>query len=152
MAALDEMVKNPPLYEIPGPDGPITQKWRGMPKVTDMIETMISLRDEQKRDAVRQRQEKERQEWKQMEERRRKHPEEFFGNANLAEDVERLLGVRGMPKVKVAMTDRVDRYGLPEVEVVSPILSNDELAKRKLEQMKQQFAEYQQKKAETDRA
>lgn len=147
-AALDEIVKNPPLYEVPGPDGPITQKWRGMPKVTDLIETMLSLRDERKRKVVRQRQEKERQEWKQMEERRRKHPEEFFGNANLAKDVERLLGARGMPKVDVAMTDRVDRYGLPEVEAVSPILSNEELARRRLERMKQQFAEHQQKKTE----
>jgi hypothetical protein len=78
-AAITNMIKNPPLYEVDGPDGPITQKWRGMPKITDVIETMLALRAARSREAVKAREERQRLEQMELAKRRQEHPEEFMG-------------------------------------------------------------------------
>jgi hypothetical protein len=159
VAALDEMVRNPPLYEVPGPDGPITQKWRGMPKLPDLMETMLSLRSKSAREAYRRREEEQRQEQQRLEQRRTEHPEEFFGWNDLVktfkEKLPELKTARGwdgveapaiccMPEVLVSPVGG----GSDEVEPISPVLLNDDLAQRRIDQMKRDFFEHQAKLAE----
>lgn len=141
--AVTEMIKNPPLFEVPGPDGPITQKWRGMPKLPDLIETMLDLRSKRAREERTERQEREQEEWRELEKRRMEHPEEFFGMGDLAKLIQ--PGFAAMPHVSVASTGGVDKYGGPEVEPVSPILANDDLARQRVQQMKADLARHQEK-------
>lgn len=163
-AAVTEMIKNPPLFEVPGPNGPVTQKWRGMPKLPDLIETMLDLRSRRVGEARREAEQKRQEEWREMEQRRQEHPEEFFGWA----DVVKFLKEQGLPRTKnsqrhaqieagygaipTAMcmpevhmqpTGETDRYGLAEMVEVSPILSNDQVAEQRRQELKRQFEEHQ---------
>lgn len=145
-AAVTEMIKNPPLYEVPGPDGPLTQKWRGMPKLPDLIETMLSLRSKRVHAAWLQRDEERKEEQRRLEKRREEHPEEFFG----WDDV-----IRTFTEIKPEADLTSDRNGalVPgktmepvSIEPVSPVLLNDDLARRRIDQMKADFDNHQQKK------
>lgn len=130
VAALDEMVRNPPLYEVPGPDGPVTQKWRGMPKLPDLIETMLALRSKAAREAYRKREEEQREEQRQLEQRRADHPEEFFGWGDV---------LKALEEIKPEADITLDRNGVmvpgKTMEPVSNILMSDEEALRRTQQM-----------------
>jgi GTP1/Obg family GTP-binding protein len=139
------------LYEVPGPDGPITQKWRGMPKLPDLIETMLTLRSKRARETYRQQEEKRHEEQKQLEQRRAEHPEEFLGDfwERLKQENPELLQAaqtRVMPDVKMITTGKIDKSGLIEMEEFSHVLSNDEAANRRIEQMKADFEMHLQRK------
>lgn len=142
VAALDEMVRNPPLYEVPGPDGPITQKWRGMPKLPDLIETMLGMRSKRAREAYRQREDEQRKEQQRLEQRRAEHPEEFFG----------LADVLKLAQETIPISTGHDGAQAPVIcvlppEPVSPVLSSDEAANRRLDQMKRDLVEHERRKA-----
>lgn len=142
LAALDEMARNPPLYEVPGPDGPVTQKWRGMPKLPDLIETMLALRSRRAREAYRQREEQQREEQQRLEQRRAEHPEEFFGWGDV---------VKAFEEIKPEADLTIDRNGAmvpgKTMEPASKVLMSDEEANRRREQMKADLEIHQQRKA-----
>lgn len=114
------MIKNPPLYEVPGPDGLITQKWRGMPKLPDLIETMLDLRKERSRKARIEQEGVEGEKWKAMERDREEHPEKYLSIAQawkqLKRDVPQAFAnsTRKAPEVRMESTGRLDKYGLEE--------------------------------------
>lgn len=136
-AAVTEMIKNPPLYEVPGPDGPVTQKWRGMPKLPDLIETMLSLRARRAREAYRQQDERRQQEQRELAKRREEHPEEFFGLADFLNAAKEII-----PEVEITIgRDGVQAPAICGMELlppepVSPVLMNDDLAQRRIREMK----------------
>lgn len=83
-AAMTELVTNPPKYELE--DGSI-QVWRGMPKLPDVVNVMLDLRDKAVAKAREREQEKRRKEFAVLEKQRKEHPEEFFGEADLAKHI-----------------------------------------------------------------
>lgn len=143
---MTEMIKNPPLYEVAGPDGPVTQKWRGMPKLPDLIETMLSLRTKKSHEAYRQREDKQRVEQRELEQRRDAHPEEFFGWADVLEAIKEKL-----PEIEISTgRDGIQAPVICEIlgpEPVSLVLMSAEAASRRVQQMKADFEKHQQKKA-----
>jgi hypothetical protein len=145
-SAITHMIKNPPLFEVDGHDGPVTQKWRGMPKLTDLIETMLELRKAKGREAVKQQEEKRQRDWLEMTKRRDEHPEEFNGPELLKSIKE------SYPEV--TFTTGRDGVSAPAICMMPPereepssqVLMNDDLANRRIEQLRKQFAEYVQKR------
>lgn len=63
-------------------DGSVTE-YRGRPSLVDVLRTMEILSEEGAIEARKQREQTERAEMKQLEQRRRDHPEEFFGLADV---------------------------------------------------------------------
>lgn len=144
VTALDEMIRNPPLHEVPGPDGPVSQKWYGMPKLPDLIETMLSLRTKRAREDKQLQDEQQQEERRKLEKRRAEHPEEFFGLADVLKMAEKIL-----PEIAVS-TDK-DGIQAPAIcilppEPVSAVLMSDEAALRRVQQMKADFEMHQQQK------
>lgn len=72
--AMKYLIRNPPKYD-PG-DGSM-QVWSGMPKLPDVVRTMLDFRDEDIRVANARESQKRIQEDREMEKYRAEHPEEF---------------------------------------------------------------------------
>lgn len=127
------MVRNPPLYEVDGPDGPVTQKWRGMPKLPDLIETMLSSREKLSNEARRRQEQFEAEEMRRLEQRRAEHPEEFIGWADV---VKKLRDDRpDLFQKESPDRDGVKTTNAMPVEPVSTILMSDEAANRRRAKM-----------------
>jgi hypothetical protein len=145
LSALDEIVKNPPLYEVDGPEGPVTQKWRGLPKLPDLVDAMLSLRRKLIQEARRLKAEADAKQYRQLEKDRAEHPENFLGWGEFVtkakqEHPEFFQGSvpdRDGAKTPLAM----------EPERISPVLVNDELAARRVQQLKNQLEEHERSKA-----
>jgi hypothetical protein len=82
-AALAQVVRNPPLMTVDGPDGPVSQAWRGMPKLPDLVDVMLRLREERADAAEAERKRQRDEEFERLKKRRAEHPEEFFGFADV---------------------------------------------------------------------
>jgi hypothetical protein len=78
--AMRALITNPPRYELE--DGSI-QVWRGMPKLPDVVNVMLDLRDKAVHEARLCEAEKERKEMVALQKRREEHPEEFFSLADV---------------------------------------------------------------------
>jgi len=83
-AAMEHLMLNPPKYDAG--DGTM-QAWRGMPKLPDVLETIWDQREKRAQDARRRKQEEQAREMRELEQRRREHPEEFFGMADLVKQM-----------------------------------------------------------------
>lgn len=78
--AMTHLISNPPKYELE--DGSI-QVWRGMPKLPDVVDVMLDLREKAVQDAQQRERDERAAEFKRLEQRRKDHPEEFFGWADV---------------------------------------------------------------------
>lgn len=104
-----DLVHHPPKYQLE--DGSI-QVWRGMPKLSDVVQVMLDLRDKAIHAARQRSSEKLREEFIQLERRRKEHPEEFFGLA----DVLKAVAAKGMP---------LEAKTMPNVRTVWPDIDPD---------------------------
>jgi len=101
--AMKHLVANPPKYELE--DGTI-QVWRGMPKLPDVIDVMLDLREQAVQEARKRESERESREFAELEKRRAEHPEEFIGMKELAEIAAKLQGgAKRIPNVKTVWPD-----------------------------------------------
>lgn len=73
--AMKHLIDNPPKYELD--DGSI-QVWRGMPKLPDVVDVMLGLRERAIQEASRRESERQTREFAELEKRRAEHPEEFM--------------------------------------------------------------------------
>lgn len=97
-AAITELVTHPPKYELE--DGSI-QVWRGMPKLPDVVNVMLDLREKAVNAAQKRERDEQTAEDKRLEERRNEHPEEFMGMKELQEIAQKLQGsVKRPPEQK----------------------------------------------------
>lgn len=96
-AAVTEMVKHPPRYELD--DGTI-QVWRGMPKLPDVIQTMLVLREQRAAEYRRQEAAIEAAKMRELGRLREAHPEKFFGWADFLKEWREKLG-NAMPKAEI---------------------------------------------------
>jgi hypothetical protein len=102
-AAMSDLISNPPKYELE--DGTI-QVWRGMPKLPDVVNVMLDLREKSAAEYRRKESERDREEMAVLEKRRAEHPEEFIGMKELAEIAQKLQGgVKRMPEQKREYAD-----------------------------------------------
>lgn len=144
-AAMTHMIKNPPLFQVDGPDGPVTQKWRGMPKLPDLIETMLDLREQRSRAALKAQEDAREQEFKKLQKERDEHPERFMTFAEVIAKVKQerpeLLAGSAPDKNGVEVP-----LAMPALEKISPVLISDEAASRRIRQMKADFANHEKEK------
>lgn len=82
-AAVSEMVKHPPRYELE--DGTI-QVWRGMPKLPDVIQVMLALREKRAAEYRRAQAERDAAHMRELGKLREAHPEKFFGWADFLKE------------------------------------------------------------------
>lgn len=104
-AAFADLVRHPPKYELE--DGSI-QVWRGMPKLPDVVNVMLDLRDKAVQDARRREKLRRDQESAEAEKRRAEHPEEFIGMKELQEISQKLFATKQaqpMPNVRTVWPD-----------------------------------------------
>jgi hypothetical protein len=100
---MTHLISNPPKYELE--DGTI-QVWRGMPKLPDVVDVMLNLREEAVQDARKRESDRQTKEFAELEKRRAAHPEEFIGMKELAEIANKLqVGVKRMPNVRTVWPD-----------------------------------------------
>jgi hypothetical protein len=96
--AMTHLISNPPKYELE--DGSI-QTWRGMPKLPDVVDVILDLRDKSAQAAEKRKSDELAAEEKRNEARRQLHPEEFIGMKELQEIAQKLQGgVKKMPAQK----------------------------------------------------
>ena len=101
--AMTHLVSNPPKYQLD--DGTI-QVWRGMPKLPDVVDVMLDLRDKAVQEAEKRESARQAEEDKRLEQRRKEHPEEFIGMRELQEIAQKLQGaVKRPPDKKAAFPD-----------------------------------------------
>jgi hypothetical protein len=90
MAALNELVRNPPKYEVDGQ----MQSWRGMPKLPDVIDVMLKKREESYQRYLKKESEELDRAWKKLARRKKEHPEEFECPPDVKQKLDALLGKR----------------------------------------------------------
>ncbi len=106
--AINELISNPARYELE--DGSI-QVWRGMPKLTDVVQVMLENREKAYAERERHRKKQEEMEYRRLEKQREEHPEDFFGWPDVVKKAKE-MSLEGK-KVKI----------IPKViENISPIL------------------------------
>lgn len=108
--AINELISDPPRYELE--DGRI-QVWRGMPKLSDVVQIMLENREKAYLERERNRKKQEELERKKIEQRREEHPEEFFGWADL---------VRHAQEIGIGNIVNVITIPPEKKEKISPIL------------------------------
>jgi hypothetical protein len=129
---MTHLISNPPKYELE--DGSI-QVWRGMPKLPDVVNVMLDLRDKAVQDARKRESQRESRELAELEKRRAEHPEEFIGMKELQEITRKLqIVAKPVRAVHMQSTGKSDKYGLEEMIEVLP---DGELADRR-EMLRQQ--------------
>ena len=114
LAAINELISNPPRYELE--DGRI-QVWRGMPKLPDVTQVMLENREKAYLERERRRKREEELELKKQEQYRKEHPEEFFGWKDLKEEFAKLQTTKDRNGVLVPGQVIPDKK-----EYISPIL------------------------------
>jgi len=103
--ALDRIMRQPPKRDLP--DGSITE-YRGRPTLVDVTRTIDILREERSQEYRKRESAKEAEEMRKLEQRRREHPEEFFGLADVlkaANLTEAKQGAKAMPEAKAQFAD-----------------------------------------------
>jgi len=103
--ALDRLMRQPPKRDLP--DGSITE-YRGRPTLVDVTRTIDILREERSQEYRKRESAKEAEEMWKLEQRRREHPEEFFGLADVlkaANLTEAKQGAKAMPEAKAQFAD-----------------------------------------------
>lgn len=84
--AATDLRRHPPLQQLESGE---TQPWRGMPQVNDLVQRIEGMRQEKQQEMARERQRERDREMAELHTRRENHPEEFFGWADVMEDLKR---------------------------------------------------------------
>lgn len=128
--AMTHLISNPPKYELE--DGSI-QVWRGMPKLPDVVDVMLDLREKAVQEARKRESDRQSREFAELEKRRAAHPEEFMGWGDfvkrVTEEQPELAAKAGLPKPKP----------MPNVKTVWPDIDPDR-NRAKLEKQKQDLS------------
>ena len=120
LAALDRLMKQPPVHN--------GEEYRGRPGLVDVTRTMDILREEEQARIKLVTEENRRLEQRELEERRRQHPEEFFGWHDVLKAAAEMV-----PKSQEPLK------AMP-VEPVSPVLFTDAARNARLSQLEAQKA------------
>lgn len=78
-AAQVDLIVNPPLQVIDGPDGTVSQPYMGIPKLPDFIQRMFALREKRSQEWRRHEAERQAAEMRELEQEREANPERFMG-------------------------------------------------------------------------
>lgn len=138
--AMTHLISNRPKYQLD--DGSI-QVWTGMPKLPDVIDVMLDQREEAAISARKREQERRNQEFKELEQRRAEHPEEFFGWADV---------VKALEEKKPELTGKL-KSSSPSVPAKewpqAPPELNEQQTEQRRQQMKREFEQHQAEKLRT---
>jgi len=131
--AMKDLIRHPPKYELE--DGSI-QVWRGMPKLPDVIHTMLENRDKTAFNKKKEKQKQEDLKQKELEKYREEHPEEFLTWADVIK-----AASEHSPQVK-ALAEQLDpRKPDKRTSKILPVLDDIQYRKRQdeLEEQKKKL-------------
>lgn len=103
--ALNRLMSNPPKRELS--DGSISE-YRGRPTLVDVMRTIEIMDEESAAEFRKQQAQREREEYARLEQRRKEHPEEFFGLADVlkaAKITDAKEVAKPMPNVRAVFPD-----------------------------------------------
>jgi hypothetical protein len=114
--AFAELVRYPPKYQLE--DGSV-QVWRGMPKLPDVVNVMLDLRDKAVYEARKRESERRRMEFAALEKRRAEHPEEFMSWGDFC------------ARLKTEKPELAAKMGMSTITNDAPEPTEEELSRRR---------------------